>query len=219
MSRSRAFAVSSSSSASRAVVRHVLAVKKGARVPDLAPDDLFGDFQALLLGEGILAAAHLGDGVLLRHEAAPVAAVLGEVVEHYAVLVGPRHKGRGEVDVAEDVDGVHLAHGKGGDLSLALHGDWYPAAVHAHLGALLGHVNHAVVEDAFTLFAHASRFFFVFSFSSILVSSGRQYCTVLHFSHFLGLSAKSGILSRLMLRMASTTCSTLFLCQSVIVIA
>ena len=121
MSRSRALAVCFLQLRQPAVVGHVLAVEQGARVSDLAPDDLFGDLQALFLGEGILAAAHLGDGVLLRHEAAPVAAILGEVVEHYAVLVGPRHKGRGEVDVAEDVDGVHLAHGKGGDLPFALH--------------------------------------------------------------------------------------------------
>ena len=63
----------------------------------------------------------LSDCVLLRDEAAPVSAVLGEVVQHYPVLVGLGHEGRGEVDVAEDVYGVDLAHWEGGDLSLAFH--------------------------------------------------------------------------------------------------
>ena len=73
-----------------------------------------------------------------------------------AMLISPGHKRGDEVYVSEDVDGVHLAHGKGGQLSLALHVDGDPSSVHSHLGALLGDINHAVVEDVFTLIARAS---------------------------------------------------------------
>ena len=182
-------------------IGYAFAVNKGARVPDLGPDDPLGNLQALPLRESILAAAHFSDCVLLRDEAAPVSAVLGEVVQHYPVLVGLGHEGRGEVDVAEDVYGVDLAHGEGGDLSLAFHEDDYPAAIHAYLGALLGDVNHAVVKDAFAGF-HSN---YAFAPSSISVSRGMQYWTVLHFSHLFRLAVKSGMLSRLMFRMASVT--------------
>ena len=134
-------------------------VNKGAGVPDLGPDNPLGYLQAFPLGERILAAAHFSDSVPLRDEAAPIPAVLGEVVQHYPVLVGLGYEGRGEVDVAEDVYGVDLAHWEGGDLSLTFHEDDYAATIHAHLGALLGDVNHAVVKDAFACF-HSNPFAF-----------------------------------------------------------
>ena len=197
-------------------IGYAFAVNKGARVPDLGPNNPLGNSQALLFRKSVLAAAHFSDGVPLRDEAAPVSAVLGEVVKHYSVFVCLGYEGRGEVDVAEDVYGIDLAHWEGGDLSLTFHENDYPAAIHAHLGALLSDVNHAVVKDAFARF-HSNPF--AFAPSRISVSRGMQYWTVLHFSHLFLFAVKSGILSRRIFRIASVISMTFSLCQSVMVMA
>ena len=128
------------------LARHPLPPQEGPRVSDLGADDLARDPERLPLGEGVLPAADLGDGVSLGNKASPVSAKGGEVVQDDPVLVRPSYEGGREVYVPEDVDRVHLTHGKGTDLALAGGEDDDPTAFHPHLRALLRHVNDAVVE-------------------------------------------------------------------------